>query len=234
MPNQNQTVQIQSKEVNYGFAPKKGSRTVPIEITFSGKALVEINLIEIIKLDILEFVQAVYCDNSANTQSFSITDYVSNQTLTWPAGSQGYLPFLTPTQSVFKCTIPVAGEPVVPIQLLSFPVPAFIWLPSSTIGAIVTVTGSQGVDGSTTIAVGGTAQNLFAGVTPVHGFAIYNPDAAEVLWVSDSTTAAANNTGSILVPANGGWYETPPNYKPIGAVSIVGATAGHKITARRW
>lgn len=94
--------------------------------------------------------------------------------------------------------------------------------------------GNTGGDGSTTIATGGTAQNLFSGTIPANGFAVYNPDASNDLWISDSTTAAANNTGSIRVPANGGGYETPVGYKPIGVVSIVGASTGQKITARRW
>lgn len=93
--------------------------------------------------------------------------------------------------------------------------------------------GNAGADGSTTITAGGTAQNLFSGATPTNGFLIANPDAGEDIWFSDSTTAAANATGSILLPA-GGYYETPPGYKPVGAVSVVAATTGHKITARRW
>jgi hypothetical protein len=98
----------------------------------------------------------------------------------------------------------------------------------------VSLAGNAASDGSTTIATGGTAQNLFAGATPVNGWAIYNPDATNDLWVSDSNTAAANGGGSIRVVANGGGYETPVGYKPLGAVSIVGAVTGQKITARRW
>ncbi|MGB9154222.1 MAG: hypothetical protein WCD70_14170 [Alphaproteobacteria bacterium] len=94
--------------------------------------------------------------------------------------------------------------------------------------------GNTGVDGSTTITTGGTAQNLFAGATPTNGFGIYNPDPVNDLWISDSTTAVANGTGSIRVAANGGGYETPAGYKPIGAVSVVGAVTSQKITARRW
>ena len=96
---------------------------------------------------------------------------------------------------------------------------------------LVTVGGFTGVDGSTTITAGGTAQALF---TPVNGFEICNPDPSEDLWISDSTTAAANGTGSYRIVANGGIYTTPVGYKPIGQVSIYGATTGHKVTARRW
>lgn len=104
----------------------------------------------------------------------------------------------------------------------------------STRNPLHTMIGWPGASGDTTITLGGTAQNLFNGVTPTNGFAVYNPDATEDLWISDSTTAAPNGQGSIRVVANGGGYETPNGYRPIGPVSIVGATTGHKITARMW
>lgn len=93
--------------------------------------------------------------------------------------------------------------------------------------------GYQGFDGSGTITTGGTAQLLFGGQTPASGYAIYNPDPATALWVSDSVTAAPNGVGSIYVPPLGG-YETPFNYSPAGPVSLVSATTAHKFTARRW
>ncbi|HEY5106588.1 MAG TPA: hypothetical protein VII73_07430 [Caulobacteraceae bacterium] len=98
----------------------------------------------------------------------------------------------------------------------------------------VSVLGGPASAGDATITTGGAAQNLFAGATPTNGFAIYNPDISNDLWVSDSATAAANGQGSIRVVANGGGYETPPGYKAFGAVSIIGGVTGQKITARKW
>ena len=94
--------------------------------------------------------------------------------------------------------------------------------------------GAVGVDGSTTITLGGTAQTLFAGTTPTNGYEICNPDATYDIWFSDSTTAVVNGVGSIRVAANGGSYDTPAGYKPIGPVSVIGTTTGGKITARKW
>lgn len=93
---------------------------------------------------------------------------------------------------------------------------------------------SAAVDGSSTITLGGTAQNLFAGATPANGFEVVNPDATEDLWISDSGTAIANGVGNIRVAANGGSYVTPDGMRPFHAVSIVAATTGHKFTARSW
>lgn len=93
---------------------------------------------------------------------------------------------------------------------------------------------APGSDGSTTITSGGTAQNLFSGGTPTNGFEIGNPHPSEDLWITDNGTASANGQGCHRVAANGGTYTTPPGYRPLGAVSIIGATTGHKITARKW
>lgn len=92
----------------------------------------------------------------------------------------------------------------------------------------------KATDCSTTITTGGTAQNLCSGAAPPNGWTVINPDATEDCWASDTTTAAANNTGSIRLAANGGGYESPPNMKPNGAVSVVCATTGHKLTAKIW
>lgn len=96
------------------------------------------------------------------------------------------------------------------------------------------ITGSAPTDGSTTITAGGSAQNLFAGGTPTNGYLVCNPNSSDDLWVSDTTTAAANATGSFRVAANGGCFVTPPTSKPAGAVSVVGPTTGDKITARKY
>lgn len=96
------------------------------------------------------------------------------------------------------------------------------------------IQGNASTDGSTTITTGGTAQNLFSAAIPAHGFEVCNPNSTEDLWVSDSTTAAANNTGSYRVALNGGCYSSPINRLPIQAISVFAATTGHKITARSY
>ena len=107
-------------------------------------------------------------------------------------------------------------------------------MPDSGTATPIKLSGNSATDGSTTITTGGTAQNLFSGTVPTDGYSICNPDSTNDLWVSDSTTAAANGQGSIRVAANGGYYATEPGQKPISAVSIIGAVTGQKITARRW
>jgi hypothetical protein len=86
----------------------------------------------------------------------------------------------------------------------------------------------------TSFTAGGTAQSLFGGVVPADGWALYNPNASDDCWVSDSTTAAVNGAGSIRLVANGGGYETPAGYRPSHAVSLICPNTGDKMTARRW
>lgn len=96
-----------------------------------------------------------------------------------------------------------------------------------------TITGSDGSSGSTTIAAAATAQDLFSGATPTNGYMVVNPDANEIMWINEGADAAPNGTGCIPIFPLGG-YETPPLYKPFGRVSVVAATMGHKVTARKW
>lgn len=89
-------------------------------------------------------------------------------------------------------------------------------------------------DGSSTITATTSPQNLFSGVVPQHGFAVYNSDATNDLWISETVTAVANGVGCIRIAANGGGYETPPGRKPMGVVSVVGVITGQKFTANKW
>lgn len=94
--------------------------------------------------------------------------------------------------------------------------------------------GQTATDASSTITLGGTAQNIIAAGLVINGFQVSNPDAANDLWVSWSTTALANGTGSHRVAANGGEYVS--DFRPLGsvAISLVGAVTGQKFTATYW
>jgi len=100
-------------------------------------------------------------------------------------------------------------------------------------------------DCSGTITTGGTAQNAITAQTTLHGFTIANIDASagsgEPLWLSLTTTAAAATAASYpLAPpaattfAGMGSYSTPPGFGTNHAVSIIGATTGHKFSCSWW
>jgi hypothetical protein len=96
---------------------------------------------------------------------------------------------------------------------------------------VINAAGSAAIDGSGTIASGGVAQQLFAGLVPTNGFQIGNTSSG-TLYVSDVGTASA--AGSSMPIAAGAIYTTPDGYRPAGAVSIYGTSTGQSFAARRW
>lgn len=96
------------------------------------------------------------------------------------------------------------------------------------------ITGVIGSDGSQTLTTANSAQNLFSGATPTNSFEVCNPDVSHDLWISLSTTALANDTGSIRVPMNGGCYSPPPGFRPFHAISAVGSLNSQKVEAIKW
>jgi hypothetical protein len=96
-------------------------------------------------------------------------------------------------------------------------------------------------DCSGTITTGGTAQNAFTATATKHGFTILNFDTTEPMWISFTTTAAANTVASYPVPAatattfaGAGQYTTPPGFGMNTALSVVAATTGHKWSCTWW
>lgn len=214
--------------------PEKGSIAIPLTMDFTGGNTTSIiDLTLSVDNKVIEFLQSLFIDNSANGSSLSITMSVTGQVLVIPPNSQAFMTVIIGDQPVITGTS--SGGAKVPLQLLNFPVAPAVWsIGSGSSDMSVNIVGNPATDGSSTITAGGVAQNLFAGTAPVNGFGIYNPDATNDLWVSMSTVAAPNATGSIRVFANGGGYETPNNMKPPGIVSIYGAVTGQKFTAARW
>ena len=97
---------------------------------------------------------------------------------------------------------------------------------------VVNTAGAAASDGSGSLAAGGSPQTLFGGAVPANGFLVQNNSSA-ALWVCD-TGIASNGGASLQLAANGGIFVTASGYKPAGAVSLYGATAGQVFAARRW
>jgi hypothetical protein len=100
-------------------------------------------------------------------------------------------------------------------------------------------------DCSGTITSGGTAQNAIAANAALHGFTLANIDASagsgEPLWLSLTTTAAASTGASypLAAPTATSFaglssYTTPLGFGTNHAVSIIGATTGHKFSCTYW
>lgn len=88
-------------------------------------------------------------------------------------------------------------------------------------------------DKSGTITTGGTAQDVFAAAAAIHGFYFQNLSTSAMYIRDDGTTASAG-AGSILVPANGGYYESPPLSTPTSKLSVFCATTSAAFTSKVW
>jgi hypothetical protein len=98
---------------------------------------------------------------------------------------------------------------------------------------------------SGTITAGGTAQNIIAANAAIHGFIVANIDpttgSGEPLWISFTTTAAASGTDSYPMAAPTATtfaglssFTTPAGFGSNHAVSLIGATTGHKFSCTYW
>ena len=107
---------------------------------------------------------------------------------------------------------------------------------SSASGAVPgesAITPTQGIltNRSGTIVAAGVAQQLAAANPARLGFSVQNLSAAD-LWVNSLGAATAAQPSIKIIP--GAYFETPPGYGAVGAISIVGSSAGQTFSAREW
>ena len=88
-------------------------------------------------------------------------------------------------------------------------------------------------DKSGTITAGGTAQTLFAAGAITHGGYFQNLSTAGI-YLRDDGTAASAGQGSVLIPANGGFWYWDVTGVPPTSVSIFCATTGSVFTCKVW
>lgn len=88
-------------------------------------------------------------------------------------------------------------------------------------------------DKSGTITSGGTAQDVFSAGQATHGFYFQNLSTV-AMYIRDDGTAASAGAGSILVAANGGYYENPSLSTPTSKLSVFCATTASAFTCKVW
>lgn len=88
------------------------------------------------------------------------------------------------------------------------------------------------VNHSGTITAGGGSQSLMPANLQRRGFWVQN-HSVETLWIMENAVANAGQP-SIQIPANGGYYESPPSGVPVAALQILGATTGSAFSCREW
>lgn len=175
----------------------------------------------------LQDVRTIYCDNSGNAASLSITMSITRQVLTWPAFSQGYLQCAA-TQPQFD--ISTSGNALVGLDFMNIEVDNFLWSPSGaqTIGSVL-FAGSTGIDHSANVQAYPPAGLTKLVTVPQNNsralIGVQNQDANEIeVWRTGSVTPSA-----ILLESGGGanigggaW--TSQTYK--GSLEVWGQAGG--------
>lgn len=115
-----------------GFAPRQKPKAMFVPLDFSAAsgsngAPIPIDL-ELVETEAwLEFVQAVFIDNTLTDKVFTLSATISQHTLTLSGGKQAYLPILAPEKAKFIATLSAADTHLIKVQFLNFPVPAIVW-----------------------------------------------------------------------------------------------------------
>jgi hypothetical protein len=106
--------------------PKEGPKATAVVIPFtSTDTSFDLNLLLTQSQQFMSLVQAAFVDNSDNPADLEIVTSVLFQSLIIPAGSQAYVPLLTPKNATL--TFNSTGAVTVRVILLNVPVPAAVW-----------------------------------------------------------------------------------------------------------
>lgn len=213
-------------QVAYGEAPVNGSRAMPQTLDFTVETSIGVNLTYEQESQRLEFVQSIYIDNSTNPNPLTGTCRGSGQIFIIPGGWQGYIPVLASVDNA-HITFTTVKTPIIPINLLSFPVPAILW-PANA--------GNSGQDFSTQKPA--ATANLITTI-PANGqraeVEIQNQSGETIqLFLDDG---AGGNISVILLPAGTGGAGTggaawSSNFFK-GRIRVFGATSSDQIMARQ-
>jgi hypothetical protein len=222
-----QTLGLLAYKIFNGYAPEKGPRVIKAAIDFSVLNPYPFDLSIAQETDQLEFVQSIYVDNSLNPNALTITiRHGTQQVLTWPAFSQGFLPAMSPNPPKFNAA--TVGTPIVNIWLLNVPMPAMIWQSGAT---QVQQSGSTGQDFSANAPA--NSANLLATV-PVNALRnsieVQNQSAEQIQVVLDD--GAGNNVSRLLLAPGTGANTQGGDWQSFtfkGRVRIFGATAADQV-----
>lgn len=245
-----QTTLVTNTVALKGSVPKEGPLCVPMTVDFTTSTSIALDFSYLFNRAFLSQILAVFVDNSQNTAALTLYLQDSNQTLTWPANSAGYLPVLQGSNLKFIASS--TGALVVEMQFINFPVAVGIWstngTPIVTAGklsvsdAVLEATVSGGAiqvknignvvltGGSGTITTGGTSQTLFAANAARQYWRVQNTSTAD-LWINDNGGNAGVNVADSFKLAAGAMYESSPGFPSNKQINIFGATTGQQFSA---
>jgi len=222
--------------VSNGYAPAGGPRALPITLDFTAVASISTDLVQEIEAGVINMVQSIYVDNSANPNALTIIFDQTQQKLVVPANAQGIFPVITPKDAPRFVASTNAGA-VVGVILLNVPMPLTqtgpVTLQVANINPIVT----NMTDRSGNIAVGGASQQLAAANAVRRRILVENPStAAESLFINFGAAASVNGaaTPDSIEITPGGYFDSGNGPVDGRVINVVAATGGHKYIAKEW
>jgi hypothetical protein len=161
------------------LVPREGPKQIPYTLPFNGSGqTITIDLSQTIQLGIISVVQSLYMDLSACSAPVTVNVINAQQSITLPAGYQGFFPVLSSNPAKFAFTSVSNGS--AHVNFVNVPIPADIW---PTVGQALAITSPLAPS------AGGPVQPL--AVAQLGGIAAWSS-------YSNTTSAAAS---TMLFPA---------------------------------
>lgn len=221
--------------VSNGYAPAGGPRALPITLDFTTVTSIALDLLQEIEAGVINIVQSVYVDNSANPNALTLIWDQTNQRVVIPANAGGIWPVITPKDAPRLIASTLATGVIVGIILLNVPMPLTQWGPVSLAVANVNPATVAFTARSGNMTVGGTSQQLMAANAGRKYLFIENPSTeVESLFLNFGAAASLNagvSPDSIELMPGGMWPNATSNTINTQQVQVNAATAGHKYIA---
>lgn len=229
----------QAFPVSNGYAPQNGPRALPISLDFTNQTFYQLDLVQEVEADVINIVQSIYVDNSANLNPVTFLFDQTNQRLVIPAGAQGTWPVITPKDAPRFVVSTTQAAVVVNFILLNVPMAISPWGPIAVTVQNVNATFAPTVSNSVDRGAVGTGAD--AVLMPANGarkrIQIENPSTAVASIFINFGAAATTNPGPgapnsfEIMP--GGYYDS--SFGPVDGQAVhVFANLNALIIAKEW
>lgn len=113
--------------IGFGYYPQEGSRCVTAQYNWLTQAGYAEDFSQLVDRGMATAIQAVYVDNSTNTQSVTFTIGGTGQVITCPASSQGIFPLFMTGQPTLQITTQAPINAVTRCYFLNVPCGGSVW-----------------------------------------------------------------------------------------------------------
>lgn len=185
--------------------PKEGPRAIPLLLNFGLTTQFTLNLQNVISRGFISMVQALWIDNSQNSEQIQINFPNTQQTIRLEAGEQGYVNCLCPNPAQLSFSS-ISGDNGIVIHLLNYPVTNAVWQTTPSANTVnQNVTYSAGILGPALVANETLADSATDTVSDVvTGAPGYYVAGISVQLTSDATLTAGTDLQITLTDSSSG------------------------------